>query len=110
MRAVSSQLHAPAHHAGRYLALAAYLGALVLTYLLVVPPLSREGSVDRARSEAAAIARPDGIPASVPSWAWQMNAWHETRGSERGRRPHGAPNPLPKWYWKWHAWRVQVQR
>ncbi len=107
MRALGTQLDLP-QHGSRYAALAAYAVALVLTLLLVVPPLAQDDPADRA-VQRAAIERPTSLPAVIPGWAWKMNVWHETNGRERGRRPHGAPNPLPQWYWDWHAWRVGLR-
>jgi hypothetical protein len=95
-------------HAGRYAAALAYVAALGLVFFLASPAYRANDSVDRAA--AALPARPAHLPAFIPSWAWEMSAWHATSGSERGRRPHGAPHPLPAWYWKWHAWRMQVTR
>jgi len=98
------------HRSGRYAAVAAYLAALGLVVALSAPVLFTRGSSGAQQASADALpARPPKLPAFIPGWAWEMNAWHETKGSERGPRPHGAPNPLPKWYWAWHAWRTQVQ-
>jgi hypothetical protein len=89
----------------------AYLAALGLVVALSAPVLFTRSSSDANRESASALpARPAEVPSFIPGWAWEMNAWHETKGSERGRRPSGAPNPLPEWYWTWHAWRTQVER
>lgn len=91
--------------------MAAYLAALGLMVALSNPVLFDRGSSGARQAPAvAALARPANLPAVIPAWAWKMNAWHETKGSERGRRPHDAPHPLPDWYWTWHAWRIQIQR
>lgn len=95
---------------GRYAAVLAYLAALGLVVALSAPVLFSRSSGAQQASTAALPARPANLPSFIPGWAWEMSAWHETKGSERGRRPHGAPHPLPKWYWAWHAWRTQVQR
>jgi hypothetical protein len=98
------------HHPGRYAAVLAYLAALGLVVALSAPVLFTRGASGREGAAGALPARPAQLPSFIPGWAWEMNAWHETRGSERGPRPHGAPNPLPAWYWTWHAWRIQVER
>jgi hypothetical protein len=92
--------------AGRYAALVVYAGALVLAVVLSGPVLFPDSRPVVAAASRGAP-RPTGLPNVIPSWAWQLNVWHETKGSARGRRPHGAPTPLPKWYWVWHAWRIQ---
>jgi len=114
----TAQPHVRAHprsrrasHVGRYAALLAYLAAAGLVFLLVSP--AYRDRVPSGAAPAAALplpARPAHLPAFIPSWAWKLNAWHATKGSERGRRPHGAPHPLPAWYWTWHAWRMKAQR
>ena len=99
-----------ASHVERYAAVFAYVAALALVVVLSAPAFLSRGPSSAEQAAAVAVpARPADLPAFIPSWAWKISAWHDTKGSERGRRPRGAPHPLPRWYWTWHAWRVQIR-
>jgi hypothetical protein len=80
----------------RLLVLGAYGAAACAIWFVVITPLHRPSTPAAARA-ATAPARPAGIPAHVPAWAWQLL---------RGKHPASAPKPLPAWYARWRAWRL----
>jgi hypothetical protein len=89
-------------------AAAALLGALFFSVSPVLPADWVPWRAETVLPEPVLPARPASIPAHVPGWAWEMQAWHAQRPIDRGRRPRGAPQRLPEWYWEWRAWRAAV--
>lgn len=51
------------------------------------------------------LRRPAGVPARIPTWAWQLREWHL---HIRKHRPAKAPQEVPRWYWAWRRWFDQV--
>jgi len=112
----------------RATAYAVYGLAILLTWLIVspvlpdqyaFPPLAGESdtsSTDNAEAAAPTTtqaklpARPQGVPARIPSWAWSMHKWLLTAPQERGARPEAAPAHLPSWFWDWRTWRLQLEK
>ena len=52
--------------------------------------------------------RPAGVPRRIPTWAWELRAWHRTPRASRGPRPRSAPQRVPSWYWPWFTWQNQL--
>lgn len=106
--------------ARRLLALGAFAVAGFLAYSFVAAPLLGDDEEPVAAEEAAPGAdaapaaaeepppRPESVPQRIPQWAWDLNEWHSTSGSERGPRPDAAPARVPAWYWEWRAWREEL--
>ena len=93
--------------------------AILLTWVIVspvlperyaFPPLSSGGDTAASDSaEATLPARPRGVPARIPGWAWSMHKWLLTAPQERGARPKAAPAHLPSWFWAWRKWRLALE-
>jgi hypothetical protein len=97
----------------RIAAVATYGVALFVAFQLAAPLLERSPAptpqpVAEAEAAAPAPERPASVPAHVPTWAWELSAWHDDR--IRNIRPFEAPTPLPAWYWEWRAWRIDLAK
>jgi len=101
----------------RLLAFAAYgaaIGALVfiLWPLLPIPTGGSGGEGDNANAAETPAqtvpARPKGIPARIPPWAWDLHKWLATSPDQRGARPKAAPAHVPTWFWTWRKWRLEL--
>ena len=93
----------------RFLAAAALAGSLSGLDLILEPVRPRDGTVAVDDEQAvAAPARPAGVPARIPAWAWELLDWELTEPALRAKRPAGAPAKLPAWYGDWRDWRTAV--
>ena len=110
-------------YARRVVAVVALAGGLYLGYAYALEPVLRDdgGEVEQAapagdggaapadpEAQPEPPPRPEGVPARIPDWAWELNEWHSTPGAERGPRPESAPRTVPAWYWEWRAWREEL--
>jgi hypothetical protein len=99
----------------RVAAVGAFALAAYAAFTFVLSPILGDAGerdaapvVEAAPAPAEPPPRPEGLPARIPPWAWDLHEWHLTPETDRGPRPAAAPRRVPDWYWEWRAWRLQV--
>jgi hypothetical protein len=76
-------------------------------YRVLAVDVAGNESAPSAPVRVLPAARPEGVPARLPGWAWELFHWQQRHRASA--RPV-TPRPLPAWYWKWAAWRLRPFR